>query len=504
MPDLTGKNLIACDPSALGPERFRAVSPADGRTLPPDFRVATEVEVDLACVEAEAAGRQWATEPWEIRADLLEAIAGQIEALGDELLERANAETALPLQRLASERGRTCGQLRMFATHVRSGAWLRTSVDLAEPERTPLPKPDLRRTHLSLGPVAVFGASNFPLAFSVAGGDTASALAAGCPVVVKAHEAHPGTSELVGAAMVEAIKAVGAPPGLFSLLFGGPEVGRMLVVHPAIRAVGFTGSQRAGRALFDLGASRPRPIPVFAEMGSVNPVFALPGALEERSEEWAKGYAGSLTLGVGQFCTNPGVLVGLMGEGLNAFVEQVGEALAEVPEGVMLTEGICRSFRTTTEKLAHRHGVGVAFRSEARGAGATAPALFTTTADEFLNQPDLRDEVFGPAGLVVACVDFAEMVRVALALEGQLTATVLMGAGDDARAKALLPYAALIAGRVIVNGFPTGVEVCASMQHGGPYPATTDARFTSVGTAAMDRFLRPVAFQNVPEDLLPG
>lgn len=502
MPNITGKNIVACQPSATGIERFRAFNPASGQTLGPDFFTATDAEVNHACEAARSAGRLWAKESAERRALLLEAIASEIEALGDDLITRSNQETALPVVRLQGERGRTCAQLRMFANHVREGSWLRASIDRAQPERTPLPKPDLRRMCLPLGPVAVFGASNFPLAFSVAGGDTASALAAGCPVVVKAHEAHPGTSDLVGQAIAAAIRAVGAPEGLFSLLYGGPDVGRALVNHPAICAVGFTGSHRAGRALFDLAAARPRPIPVFAEMGSVNPIFALPGALAATGESLAQQYAASLTMGVGQFCTNPGVFVALKGADLESFLKHLKGNLESVGEGVMLTEGMCRNYRSATDKTAHRAGIETVFRPTG-GKDTVLPTVFSTGAPLFLSEPSLREEVFGPAAMVVACDWMEEVHQVAEALEGQLTATILMSAEDTEEARSLLPILTSIAGRVIVNGFPTGVEVCPSMQHGGPYPATTDPRFTSVGTAAIDRFLRPVCFQSVPEDLLP-
>lgn len=502
MPDIIGKNLIACTPRSEGNERFRAINPVDGKTLPPDFFVSTEREVAAACEAADAAAWGWAWEPFERRALLLEAIAFEIEGLGDELIERAHAETALPIARLQGERGRTCGQLRMFAAYVREGSWLDASVDKAQTERQPLPKPDLRRMRLPLGPVAVFGASNFPLAFSVAGGDTASALAAGCPVVVKAHEAHPGTSAMVGAAICAAIRSVGAPEGLFSLLYGGPEVGKALVLRPEIRAVGFTGSHKAGRALFNLAASRPTPIPVFAEMGSVNPVFALEGALANNSEALAQQYAASLTLGVGQFCTNPGVLVGLGGEAFDSFLAKVTQHLSGVAEGVMLTDAMCRTYRTTTDKVAHRAGVETVFLPSPKQKDLVLPALFRVRGSDFLTQPELREEVFGPAAVAVACESLGEMERVAACLEGQLTATILMDDEDEEVASWLLSTLASIAGRVIVNGFPTGVEVCASMQHGGPYPATTDPRFTSVGTKAIDRFLRPVCFQNVPDHLL--
>ncbi len=433
----------------------------------------------------------------KVRAGFLDRIAERLEELGDELIQTAHRESNLPIARLTGERGRTCSQLRMFANLIRSDAWLDIRIETADPARTPIPKPDLRRTQVPLGPVAVFGASNFPLAFSVPGGDTASALAAGCPVVVKAHPAHPETSRLAAEAILGAVSDCAMPDGTFGIVLGGVEEGRALVLDPNIYAVGFTGSFKAGKSLFDLAAGRPRPIPVYAEMGSVNPVFVFPGALDTKAEDLAKGYAGSLTLGVGQFCTNPGVVVGV-GPAFDAFVDSVATHLSAVSAGAMLHPGIQASYEAAVQSRSndarlHCHLAG----------GGTAPALFSTDAQTFIASAVLREEAFGPTAIAVKCQEFAEMHQVAEALEGQLTATVLYQDSDVADVRAILPTLVHIAGRIVANGFPTGVEVNTAMQHGGPYPSTTDSRVTSVGTAAILRFVRPVAFQDFPDELLP-
>ncbi len=490
---LNGGNLIEGRPSALGSERVSA-----HRGEGPSTATATPDEIARA---AEAALRAFETYGWlapERRAAFLDRIATEVEALGDPLLQMASDESALPLARLTGERGRTCAQLRMFASLLRDGSWLAPRIELADPDRKPLPKPDLRRTLVPLGPVAVFGASNFPLAFSVAGGDTASALAAGCPVIVKAHPSHPGTSVMVASAIVRAAEATEMPTGVFALLHGGPSVGQALVLREEIYAVGFTGSQRAGRALYDLGASRPRPIPVYSEMGSVNPLFVFSGALAERSEAMATGYAASLTMGVGQFCTNPGIVVGLADAAFDAFLQDVQTALRKVDEGTMLDEGIRNRYLEGVGALAGHESVD----SHSVGEGVH-PALFVTTGAKFLATPELREELFGPAAVAVRCVDEAERLAVARILEGQLTATLHFAPSDTEAVRALLPTLVRMAGRVLANGYPTGVEVNSAMQHGGPYPSTTDSRTTSVGTAAIERFVRPVAFQDFPTDLLP-
>jgi alpha-ketoglutaric semialdehyde dehydrogenase len=504
---LTGRNLIGRDERDGGGAAFRGTNPATGAALEPAFQEATPDMVDEALRRASAAFERYRQVEPGARAGLLRGIAEQIEALGDELIERAGAETGLPAARLTGERGRTVGQLRLFAEVVEDGSWVEARIDTARPDRAPLPKPDVRRMLIPIGPVAVFGASNFPLAFSVAGGDTASALAAGCPVVFKAHPAHPGTSELVGRAVLHAVEAAGLPDGVFSLLHGwSHEVGLALVRHPRTRAVGFTGSLRGGRALFDAAAARPEPIPVYAEMGSVNPVFLLPEALRERAERVAEGMAQSITLGVGQFCTNPGLIVGVRGEALQRFTEALAEHIRGAPAGSMLYGGMQQGFQRGVEALRGSAGVQLLAESSAVASPERtegAPVVFATSAATFLDDPHLQEEVFGPSSLVVAAESEEELVAVARALEGQLTATVHATEHELPRHRGLVDALAQRAGRVILNGFPTGVEVCHSMHHGGPYPATTDARTTSVGTAAIGRFARPVSFQGFPREALP-
>lgn len=508
MPDaalaLLGANFIGSTPSKQGTNTFTAKDPSNGRALSPDFHEATEDEIDRALQAAEAAFEADQARPAEDRARLLERIADEIEALGDPLIERVCAETALPEGRVRGERGRTTGQLRMFAALVREGSWVDARIDRAIPDRTPAPKPDLRRMLIPLGPVAVFGASNFPLAFSVAGGDTASALAAGCPVVVKAHPAHPGTSELVAGAILRAVDACGFHPGTFSLLHGvRPEMSLALVRHPLLQAVGFTGSLRAGRALFDAAAARPVPIPVYAEMGSVNPVFVLPDALAERSDAIAEGLAASVTLGAGQFCTNPGLVFGVANDALDRFVARVAERIAAAPAFTMLHPGICSAYGQGVAALSAVPGVRIAAQAAPGHADTAAAAVLTTDAGTFLREPRLHEEVFGPSTLVVRCDDLAGLERVAQALEGNLTATLHGTPADLSAAGRLVALLRRRVGRLIFNGFPTGVEVCPSMHHGGPYPATTDVRSTSVGTAAIYRFARPLCYQDFPQDALP-
>ncbi len=505
--ELHGLNIIGNSTSAEGTQTFTAVNPATGTGLDTAFHIATEAEVNRSVELAAQAFPRYRGLPAEARATFLERIAEEIVELGDALLTLANQETALPLPRLTGERGRTVGQLKMFAALLREGSWVEVRIDTALPDRQPLPRPDLRRMLLPLGPVGVFGASNFPFAFSVAGGDTASALAAGCPVVVKAHPAHPGTSELVARAIERAALVTGMPEGVFSMVHGMKETGVALVQHPKLEAVGFTGSLGAGRALYDAAAARPKPIPVYAEMGSVNPVFVLPGALAERGEKIAEGLAASVTLGVGQFCTNPGVVVGLKSEGLTGFLRTAAERLSAVAPGTMLYPHIQKAFVQGTERLKSAEGV----QTESVPQTAADPArtqanaaLFSTDAAHFLGQHDLREEVFGPTSLVVACGTPEELEAVAESLEGQLTATVHATADDLKRYRGLISILETKVGRLLFNGFPTGVEVSAAMQHGGPYPATSDSRTTSVGTAAILRFVRPLCYQDCPQELLPA
>ena len=464
---------------------------------------ATRADVDQAVAAAQEAFRIFAKNR-EPRAALLERIAANLLELGSHLLETAHRESALPLPRLESERGRTVNQLRLFAQVVREGAYLGLRLDSADPSRQPIPKPDLRRWLRPLGPVAVFGASNFPLAFSVAGGDTASALAAGCPVIHKAHPAHPQTAALVGQAIAQAVAAEGLPAGVFQLLFGeSHEVGGALASHEGIQAIGFTGSLRGGRALFDLAAARKKPIPVYAEMGSVNPVFLLPAAVASRGEAIATGLAGSVTLGVGQFCTNPGLVFLVENEASDALLATLAEKLATAPAGKMLYPGLCRGYEAGVEKHAAQAGVEKKTPAPPVEGLEAKPMLLVTSAATFEANASLQEEVFGPATLAVKCPDLATMAKLAESLEGQLTATLHAEKADQEAAAELLGILAEKAGRLVFNAFPTGVEVTHAMQHGGPYPATTDSRTTSVGTAAIERFLRPVAYQDVPEELLP-
>lgn len=502
---LEGKLLIGQQAISGQQADIHAVNPATGETLAPAYPGGGKTEVEQACALAEAAFDSYRETSLEARASFLEAIAAEIEGIGDELIERAMAETGLPRPRLEGERGRTCGQLRLFASVVRAGEWLDVRIDPAMPDRQPLPRADLRQRHIGLGPVAVFGASNFPLAFSVAGGDTASALAAGCPVVVKGHSAHPGTSELVGRAIQRAVAKCELPEGVFSLLFGsGREIGQALVADPRIQAVGFTGSRNGGTALMATAQARPQPIPVYAEMSSINPVFLLPEALKARGKAIAEGFVGSLNMGAGQFCTNPGLVIAVQGPELDAFVAAAGEAVKGSAAQTMLTPGIHDAYQQGVGRLAS-HGKVI---EVARGqAGETAhpcqAGLFVTQAEAFLSDPALQEEVFGSTSLVIACADTQEVARVAAQLEGQLTITLQMDDGDLATAKQLLPTLERKAGRILANGWPTGVEVCHAMVHGGPYPATSDSRTTSVGSAAIFRFLRPVCYQALPEGLLP-
>lgn len=486
-------------------DTFQGINPATGEALPGFFSEATVDEVAQACEQAAVAFATYRQKSGAEKARFLEAIATEIEALGDELLTRAQAESGLPLARLTGERGRTTGQLRLFAEYLRDGSWVDARIDTALPDRQPLPRPDLRQMLRPLGPVGVFGASNFPLAFSVAGGDTASALAAGCPVVVKAHPAHPGTSKLVGEAIERAVAASGMPAGTFALIHGRTTaVGMAIVEHPAIKAVGFTGSLRGGRALFDAAARRPEPIPVYAEMGSTNPVFFLPGILKEKGAALAQQYVGSVTLGVGQFCTNPGLSVVQRSSEADAFVQESGKAVTQLSPATMLTKGIFQAFTKGIDKLSQTTGIQVLAQANPTDSFANGtPTLLTTTAEAVLANPAIAEEVFGPSSVIVQANDREQLLAVARGLEGHLTATVF-GTDDE-----LADYADLLAileqkvGRLLINGFPTGVEVSHAMHHGGPYPATTDSRSTSVGTNAIVRFARPVCYQNFPDALLP-
>jgi NADP-dependent aldehyde dehydrogenase len=501
---ITGEALIGGQAVLGAGGSFRAWSPAAREHLEPAFHMVDAQQIDRACVLAGAAFDTFRNTSDEQRALFLDTVAEQILALGDALVERAMLETGLPRGRIEGERGRTVGQLRLFASLLREGSWQDPRIDPAMPERIP-PRADLRSRLIGVGPVAVFAASNFPLAFSVAGGDTASAFAAGCPVVLKAHSAHPGTSELVARAVVKAVELCALPAGVFALLTGtGNGIGQALVAHPAIQAVGFTGSRSGGTSLMAVAAARPQPIPVYAEMSSINPVFLLPHALEQHAERIGREFAASLVLGVGQFCTNPGLVLAIEGTGLAAFCAAATAALNETRPATMLSAGIASSYRRGVEALARHEAVATLLRLEHEEHQGHA-ALFRVKGSDFLARQELHEEVFGPASLLVVCRDLDEMLAVAERLEGQLTAALHMTEDEDdlAAARALLPTLERRAGRILANGFGTGVEVTHAMVHGGPFPATADSRSTSVGTGAIHRFLRPVCYQNLPDALLP-
>jgi 2,5-dioxopentanoate dehydrogenase len=487
-------------------ETFFASNPATGDKLEPGFSAAGPEEIEKACNLAWAAFHTYRELEPELRAKFLETAADQIMALGDELLERAHAESGLPLARLTGERARTVGQLRLFADEVRKGGWMGIRIDPAMPDRKPLPRADLRMRKIPLGPVVVFGASNFPLAFSVAGGDTASALAAGCPVIVKGHSAHPGTSDLVAQAMTAAVKACNLPEGVFSLLNGNSRaLGAGLVANPYVKAVGFTGSRAGGLALIKIAGERPEPIPVYAEMSSINPVVLLPGALSTRAEALGKEFVGSLTLGSGQFCTNPGLVVALEGPGLDAFIASASAALGGVAPSTMLTAGIHAAYEKGVEKLlGHARVKALARGAESTGKHCGRGALFSIAAEDVIKHPEVTEEVFGASSMIVRCANEEQLRNTLEHLEGQLTATLHVTEQDHALAARLLQTLERKAGRVLANGWPTGVEVSHAMVHGGPFPATSDSRSTSVGTLAIERFLRPVCYQDLPDALLPA
>lgn len=503
MVTLSGKNIIGDSLSGDGTITFHAENPANRNKIEPPFHEASEREIRQAVEKAATAFQIYRNKSGKQRGDFLEAIADEITALGDELINRCMQETGLPEARLKGERGRTVTQLKIFADYIREGSWAEARIDHPDPARTP-PKPDIRSMLKALGPVGVFGASNFPLAFSVAGGDTASALAAGCTVVFKAHAAHPGTCEMVGMAVARAVARTGMPEGTFSMVHGkSTAVGLAIVRDPSIKAIGFTGSYRGGKALFDVANSRPVPIPVYAEMGSTNPVFILPEAMRERKEAIAKELAASVTLGVGQFCTNPG-LVFYQDNNQHGFIEAFSKNLEETPPGVMLASYIQEAYQAGVEKLAKTEGVNTLLKAKATGNGCYAPAyLFVAAGEAFLQDHTLEEEVFGPSTLAVTVEHKDQLLQIARRIGGHLTATI------HATEKDLQEYGELInileqkVGRIIINGYPTGVEVTHAMVHGGPFPATTDSRSTSVGTDAIKRFARPVCYQNFPQVLLP-
>ncbi|MEK0155715.1 aldehyde dehydrogenase (NADP(+)) [Arthrobacter oryzae] len=503
---LTGHSLIAGQPVVGEGKAAFGFNPASNEQLEPAYTLLSGEQLKAATAAAADAYPSFSTLDPETHAHFLEAIADNIEAIGDELIIRAGQETGLPAARLQGERARTTGQLRLFASVVRQGDFRGVRIDPALPERTPLPRADIRQRQIPLGPVAVFGASNFPLAFSTAGGDTASALAAGCPVVFKAHNAHPGTGELVGQAVAKAVKDVGLHPGVFSLIYGpGSSIGQALVADPAIKAVGFTGSQSAGIALMRTAAARPEPIPVYAEMSSLNPVFVFPGALKGDVEALAQQYVTAVTGSSGQLCTSPGLLFAPAGEAGDKLAAAVGRAVSACAGQTMLTAGIAGSWNDGAEALGSAANVSVVGQgTPGPTENAPAPTIFGTGIADFVSNHVLHAEIFGAASLVIRYTTAEELIDAINRLEGQLTASLQLTAEDYPTAAQLLPALEQKVGRIIVNGWPTGVEVGHAMVHGGPFPATSDTRTTSVGTLAINRFLRPVAYQNLPQELLPA
>ena len=504
---LRGYSLLNGEPLEGAGATFAGFDPATGTRLDPLFHSASVQDVDLAASLAEEAFAIYGRLSGREKSRFLRHVAVGIESIAAELVERAHRETALPEKRLQGELARTANQLRLFAQLVEEGSWAMARIDPAEPQRTPAPRADIRSVLRPLGPVAVFGASNFPLAFSVAGGDTASALAAGNPVIVKAHSAHPGTSEMVGRVICRSLRECGLPAGVFALLFGtGAQVGSALVRHPKVRAVGFTGSLSGGKALMQLAAARPEPIPCFTEMSSTNPLFVLPEALRTRGAQIANGLFGSFTLGVGQFCTKPGLVFLPLDESAGTLLAGLAARVGQATASPMLTEGICRSYRTGVAQRQERGSVELLARTDStEGAGAAHvfPALFQVRGSDLLRDGELAKEIFGPSTLIVRYADREELIALAHALEGQLTATLHGTDADIAGFADLIDILEHKAGRLIVNGYPTGVEVCHAMVHGGPYPATSDSRFTSVGTQAIYRFARPVCYQDFPQAALP-
>ncbi|MDY0906876.1 aldehyde dehydrogenase (NADP(+)) [Pedobacter sp. CFBP9032] len=504
---MNGKNIVASEYVDGNEINLKAVNPATDLLLDGDFYKATEKEINEALVLATEAFEVYRNINKDKKAAFLNAIADEILAIGEELVARASAESGLPLPRLQGELGRTTGQLRLFANLVAEGSWVDAIIDTALPERQPLPRSDIRRMLIPIGPVVVFGASNFPLAFSVAGGDTASALASGCPVVVKAHPAHYGTSALVGGAIIKAVEKTGMPKGVFSMLYDDAyHVGTDLVLHPLTKAVTFTGSYHGGMALVKLGQERKQPIPVFAEMGSINPIIFLPEAIENQAEELAKKYAASITLGAGQFCTNPGLMLAIASPGLEKFKETLSAAIAVVPSATMLTAGIAKNYAKLSGNITEEAGVELLAVSDVKNAelqNQSEAKVAQVDAASFIKNPSLHEEIFGPYSLLVMAKDPQELEEVISVLQGQLTVTVMAAQNELSKYQSLIHKLTDKTGRIILNGVPTGVEVCAAMQHGGPFPATNDSRYTSVGSTAIYRFVRPLAYQDWEQELLP-
>jgi alpha-ketoglutaric semialdehyde dehydrogenase len=503
---ITGKNYIGNQLSASGTKTFKTFNPQLNIENDSVFSEATTDEINEAVALASEAFKTFNKISGAKKAVFLNVIADEILALDDELISMYCSESGLPEGRAKGERGRTIGQLRSFAALINEGSWVEASIDTAQPDRQPLPKSDLRKMLIPLGPVVVFGASNFPLAYSTAGGDTAAALAAGCPVIVKSHPMHAGTGELVASAIIKAVKSTGMPNGVFSNLnSSGIEVGQTLVAHPGVKAVGFTGSIRGGRALYDLAAKREEPIPVFAEMGSINPVVILPEALVNRGGALAKTYAASVTLGTGQFCTNPGLLLGIKGDTLSQFISDLSEEIVKIEPSCMLHPNIIGAYEKNKQKVISQLGLTVTADYETAVQSNYARQTITTVEGKtFLENTNLHQEVFGPFSMVVQCENAAQLTTIIANLEGQLTGTLIAENAEVSKYPEVIDALQNRVGRLIYNGVPTGVEVCPSMVHGGPYPASTDSRFTAVGVNSIKRWVRPFCFQDWPHSLLPS
>lgn len=502
---ITGKNYIGNELSSKGEITFKTFNPQSNAENGYEFIEASEVEINNAVALAQDAFECYQEKSGSEKGRFLNAIADEIEDLDDTLIQCYCSESGLPEGRAKGERNRTVFQLRSFADLVAEGSWVEASIDTAQPDRKPLPKLDLRKMFVPLGPVVVFGASNFPLAYSTAGGDTAAALAAGCPVILKSHPMHAGTGELVASAIIKAATRTGMPNGVFSNLnSSGIEVGVQLVQHPQVKAVGFTGSITGGRALFDLAAKRPEPIPVFAEMGSLNPVIILPQAADKKGAEWAKTYSGSISLGAGQFCTKPGLIFGIKGASLDRFVEVLSEEINKIDPICMLHPGIFANYNNNRETALKQNGLESLAKDKTNGnPNYAAPSVATVNGSDFLKNKTLHHEVFGPFSIVVQCENQEELNDIVKGLEGQLTGTVLAESEDTQDFVKTIEFLKNRVGRIIFNGVPTGVEVCPSMVHGGPYPASTDSRFTAVGIHSIKRWVRPFSYQNWPDSILP-
>ncbi|WP_316830114.1 aldehyde dehydrogenase (NADP(+)) [Pedobacter aquatilis] len=504
---MNGKNIIASAYADTSEKTLSAINPSTGLAIEGNFFKANEALVNKALIAATEAFQTYRNLHKDLKAAFLNAIADEITAITDELVSRAVLESGLPVARLQGEVGRTTGQIRLFANLLAEGSWVNAIIDTAQPDRMPLPKPDIRRMMVPIGPVVVFGASNFPLAFSVAGGDTASALASGCPVIVKAHPAHYGTSALVGGAIIRAIEKSGLPAGIFSMLYDdGYSIGTALVKHPLTKAVTFTGSLKGGKALMKIAEDRAVPIPVFAEMGSINPVILLPKALENQPEELAKKYAASITLGAGQFCTNPGLMLAIESPALGKFKEALAATISLIPSATMLTEGIAYNYNSLTANIINSKEatvLGISNLKDKNLENQSQAMVCEISASAFIENPVFSEEIFGPYSLLVIAKDLDELETVIGNLKGQLTTTIMAETDELKNYQSLIDRLTDITGRIILNGVPTGVEVCAAMQHGGPFPASSDSRFTSVGSTAIYRFVRPLAYQDWQQELLP-